>query len=117
MAKVNVHPRTGHKGPEGSRCIASVFLQPYIRWDGWLTPHSGRFTSRKKRYTLYGRLGWRWGRPGRVRKIFPSTGIRSMDRPTHSKYLYRLHYRDSQLAKSTAISSVSISKRSCEFHV
>jgi hypothetical protein len=46
----------------------------------------------KTRYPLYRRLGGPQGRPGRVRKISPPTGIRSPDRPARSKSLYRLSY-------------------------
>ena len=46
----------------------------------------------KTRYSLYRRLGGPQGRPGRVRKISPPTGIRSPDRPARSESLYRLSY-------------------------
>ena len=38
----------------------------------------------KTRYSLYKRLGGHQSRSGQVRKISPSTGIRSPDRPTRS---------------------------------
>ena len=47
----------------------------------------------KTRYPLYRRMGGPQGRSGRVRKISPSTGIRSPDRPARSESLYRLSYR------------------------
>ena len=43
-------------------------------------------------YTLYRRLGGPQGRSGRVRKIPPPTGIRSLDRPARSESLHRLSY-------------------------
>ena len=46
----------------------------------------------KTRYPLYRRLGRPQGRAGRVRKISPPTGIRSLDRPARSESLYRLIY-------------------------
>ena len=46
----------------------------------------------KTRYPLYRRLGGPQGRSGRVRKIWPPTGIRSPDRPARSESLYRLRY-------------------------
>jgi hypothetical protein len=78
MAKVKgkFHSRTGHKGPERSRCIASVFLQPYVRWGGWSTPRPGRFTLGKEtRYTLHRRLGGTQVQSGRGRKISPAPGL------------------------------------------
>jgi hypothetical protein len=46
----------------------------------------------KTRYPLYRRLGGPQGRSGQVRKISPSTGIRSPDRPARSQSLYRIRY-------------------------
>jgi len=46
----------------------------------------------KTRYLLYMRLGGPQDRSGQVRKISPSTGIRSPDRPARSQSLYRLSY-------------------------
>jgi hypothetical protein len=53
-----------------------------------------RFTPRpllpsgKTRYPLYRRLGGPQGWSGQVRKISPSPGIRSLDRPSRSQTLY-----------------------------
>jgi hypothetical protein len=44
---------------------------------------------RKTRYSLYRRLGRPQGLSGQVRKISPTTRVRSSDRPAHSKSLYR----------------------------
>ena len=53
----------------------------------------GHFTPGKEtRYPLYRRLVGPHGRSGRVRKISPPTGIRSLDLPARSKSLYRLSY-------------------------
>ena len=41
---------------------------------------------------LYRRLGGSQGRSGQVRKISPSAGFRSPDRPAHSQSLYWLRY-------------------------
>ena len=46
----------------------------------------------KTRYPLYTRLGGPQGPSGRMRKILPSTGIRSSDSPARSEALYRLSY-------------------------
>ena len=47
----------------------------------------------KARYPLYRRLGGHQGRPGQEQKIFPLTGIRSLDRPARNESLYRLSHR------------------------
>ena len=44
------------------------------------------------RYPLYRSLGGPQGLSGQVRKISPTTGIRSPDRPARSESLYRLSY-------------------------
>jgi hypothetical protein len=46
----------------------------------------------KTRYPLYKKLCGPQGRSGRVRKISPPPGIRSLDRPARSQSLYRLSY-------------------------
>jgi hypothetical protein len=52
---------------------------------GWSRPCSSCFTPGKEtHYPRYRRLGKPQGRPGRVRKISPPTGIRSLDHPTRS---------------------------------
>ena len=43
------------------------------------------------------------GRSGRVRKISPSTGIRSPDRPSRSESLYRLSYPGPQKTNNMEI--------------
>jgi hypothetical protein len=58
----------------------------------------------KTRYPLYRKLGERQGRSGRVRKISPSTGIRSPDRSARSESLYRLSYPGLQVAIPTELS-------------
>jgi hypothetical protein len=53
----------------------------------------GRSTSgNEPRYPFYRRVGGPQCRSGRVRKIWPPTGIRLPDRPARSKSLYRLSY-------------------------
>ena len=53
----------------------------------------GRFLPQgQNRYPLYRRLGKPQSRSGQVRKISPSTGIRSPDCPSRSQSLYRLSY-------------------------
>ena len=65
------------------------FFNPTTRWGGWSTPRSGRFSPEEEiRYPLYRRLGGTQSRSGRVRKISPTTGIRSPDRSARSESLY-----------------------------
>jgi len=42
--KGKVHPRTGHKGPEGEQMYRSTSA---LDGSGWLTPRPRRFTPRK----------------------------------------------------------------------
>jgi hypothetical protein len=43
-----VHPRTGHKGPEGEQRYSSTLsLTSALDGGEWSTPHPGRFTPRK----------------------------------------------------------------------
>ena len=53
------------------------------------------------RYTLYRRLDGLQGRSGRVRKILPPTGIRSLDRSARSQSLYQMRYPGSLVPKCT----------------
>jgi hypothetical protein len=84
---------TGSTAYRGSRRIVLLILDHGTR-RGWevsvtLRPH---FTPGKTRYPLYRRLGGPQGRSGQVRKIWPPTGIWSLDRPARSQSLYRLRY-------------------------
>ena len=63
---VNVHPSKGHEGPEGEQ--------------------------KQTQYPLYRRFCRSQGLSGRVRKISPSTGIRSPHRPARCESLYQLLY-------------------------
>jgi len=48
MGKGKVHPRTGHKGPEGKKMDSSTFsLTSAIDGGGRSTPYPGRFTPGK----------------------------------------------------------------------
>jgi hypothetical protein len=60
---------------------------------GWSAPRPGRFTPGKDPVPFVQEDEWGpQGRSGRVRKISPTTGIRSPDRPDRSESLYRLSY-------------------------
>ena len=77
----------------GSRCIALLLLQPRcLTGVGGQRHAPAALPPGKTRYPLYRRLGGPQGRSGRVRKISPPTGIRSLDRPARSESLYRLSY-------------------------
>ena len=82
-------PITGHEDPEGEQ-MYSYTLPSTSALDG---VDGQCYAPRKTWYPLYRSLGGPQGRPGRVRKISPPTGIRSPDRPARSKSLYRLSYR------------------------
>ena len=87
-----VLPRTGREGPEGEVCSST--LPSTSALDGMGGQHHAPTASLpgKSRYPLYRRLGGPQDRSGRVRKMSPSTGIRSPDRPARSESLYRLRY-------------------------
>ena len=88
-------PITGHEGPEGEQMYSSI-LPSTSALDGGVGGQlhaPGRFTPGKDPVPIYRRLGGPQGRSVRVRKISPSTGIRSADRPARSESLYRLSYR------------------------
>ena len=69
---------TGPTAHRGSRGIALPFHDHGTK-RGWgvSVTHRPLFTPGKTRYPLYRRLGGPQGRSGQVRKISPSTGIRS----------------------------------------
>jgi len=45
--KGKVYPRTSHKGPEGSRCIAALSLIFALESGEWSKPHPVYFTPKK----------------------------------------------------------------------
>ena len=77
MGKDKVHSIIGHEGPEGEyRYSSTLSLTSALVGGGWSTPRPGHFTLGKQtRYPLYGRLGGRQDRSGRVRKISPPPGF------------------------------------------
>ena len=89
--KVKFTPEQATKDRKGTRGIAVLFsLTSVLDGGGWSLPRSGRLTlGRETRYLLYRRLGGPQGRPGRVRKISPPTGIRFPDRPARGHSLSR----------------------------
>jgi len=71
MRDGEVHPRTGHVGPEGEkRCSSTLSLTSALDGDVLSTPRPGRFVPRKD----------------------PASMIRSPDRPARNESLYRLRY-------------------------
>jgi hypothetical protein len=71
---------------KGSKYKA-LLINFWAKWGGWSKPRPGRFTSGKTKYQLYRRLSGPQSRSGRVRKISPTTGIRSPERPARSESL------------------------------
>ena len=64
------------RGRRGIALLLYSFLNLNARWGGWLTPHPGRYFTRKKtQYSLYRRLCGPQGRSGRVRKISSPPGF------------------------------------------
>jgi hypothetical protein len=58
-----VHPRTGHDGPEGQQRCSSLSLTSTLDGVRWSTQSLGHFASRKKtRYLSYRKLGGIHGR-------------------------------------------------------
>jgi len=81
------------KAQRRSRGVSLLFFNLGARWSGWSSPLPGLFAPGKEtRYPLYRMLAGPQGRPRRVRKISPPTGIRSRYRPARSESLYRLPY-------------------------
>jgi len=57
--KCEVHPRTGHKGPEGEHIYSSA-LPSTLALDrgGWPTPCPGHFTPGKDLVPIVNKAGW-----------------------------------------------------------
>ena len=84
---------TGRTAHRGSRGIAHTFMTTALEGGKGSASRPGRSLSLgKTRYPLYRRLGGPQARSGQVRKISPSTGIWSPDRPARSQSLYWLCY-------------------------
>ena len=87
-----VHPITSHEDPEGVKVYLYSFFNLGARWGGCAKPRLGRFTPGRDPVAIIENAGWA---PGPVRtgaEKFTPTGIRSPDRPAHSKSLYQLSY-------------------------
>ena len=83
---------TGRVVQRVSRGVAVLFLDHGTRRGEGSASLPGRsLPPGKTRYPFYRRLAGSQGRYGQVRKISPSIGIRSSDRPARSQSLYRLH--------------------------
>jgi hypothetical protein len=59
---------------------------------GWSTPHPGRLTPGKDPVPIVQEAGWAPAPFWTCVENLAPTGIRSLDRPAHSKSLYRLSY-------------------------
>jgi len=89
----NVHPGTGHEGPEGEyRYSSTLSMTLALDRGGCSTARPCRFTLRNEtRCPLHRILVGHQNRSGWVRKI-SRTGIRSRDLSTLSELPYRLRY-------------------------
>jgi len=96
---------TGRTAHRGSRGRALLFLDHGTRrgWEVTVTPRA-LFTPGKDQVPIVQYTGWAQGRYGQVRKISPSTGIRSPDRPARSQSLYRLSYPTHTFSRARTIS-------------
>ena len=91
--KGQVHPRTVHEGPDGeSRYSSTLSLTSTLDGVGGQHHAPTALPQGETRYPLYRRLREPQGPSEQVRKISPTTGIRSQDRPVRSESLYRLSY-------------------------
>jgi hypothetical protein len=96
-AKVNCHPRSGHKGPEVEyRHSSDLSLTSALDVGGWSTPRRGRSTPGKDPGPIVQEAGWALGLVWTGAENLASTGIRSPYRPARSESLYRLSYRGPQ---------------------
>ena len=79
--KGNVHPRTGHEGPEWEKRYSSALsLTSALDGVGGQRYGPAALPPEKTRYLLYRKLGGPQGRSDPLRKISPTpTGIRSPD--------------------------------------
>ena len=99
FATLQVHPRTGHGGPEGEQMYSFTLpLTSTLHGVGGQRHTSAALPPGKTWYPLYRRVVGPRGWSGNVRKISPSSGIRSPNRPVLSEALYRLSYRGPQFA-------------------
>jgi len=83
----NIYRRTGREGPDGDY----VSFNLGARWARVVNPMPWRLWSQDgDPVPIHRSLDGPQSRSGWVRKISPSTGIRSSDRPECSESLYRL---------------------------
>jgi len=74
--KGQVHPITGHEGPEGDEMYSSTLsLTSALEGVGDQRHAPAALTPGKTRYSLYRRLDGPQGRSGQVRKISPQPGF------------------------------------------
>jgi hypothetical protein len=93
-----IHPRTGHEGPEENQRYNSIlFLTSALDGGAWLTPRPGRFTQETEtRQPLSRRLEGPQGRSHGF-GISPLTGIRSSERLAR--------YRVAKLSRHTTVTT------------
>jgi hypothetical protein len=85
------------KAQGGSRGVALLFLQPRNYRSGWSTPRLGRLTPSSDPVPILQEDGWVRGPVRTGIENLALTRIRSPDRPSIKKSLYRLRYPGSQV--------------------
>ena len=85
--KGKVHPRTGHKGPEGEKRYSSTpSLSLALDGGGWVVNATPRLLYHRERLRTHCISSWRG-----AENLAPNR-IRSLDRPACSESLYQLRY-------------------------
>jgi len=87
--KVKVTLEQATKAQRGNRGMTTLSLTSAL---GGHSHSPAALRLEKTRHPFYRRLGGPQGRSGRVWKMSPPTGIRSLDRPARSESLYLLSY-------------------------
>jgi hypothetical protein len=99
-SKGKVHRRTGNEGPGGKcRYISTLSLTSALDRGGWTTPCPSHFTPGRGQVSIVQGAGWTSGPAWTSMENLAPTGVRSPDRPAHSKSLYRLSYPSSGFIK------------------
>jgi hypothetical protein len=90
--KGQIHPRTGHEGPEWEQMYNLSFFNLSVIW-GWVVKATPPplYLQETDPLSIVQEAEWAPRLAWRVAGKFPPTGIRSPDRPTRSGSLCQLH--------------------------